>query len=189
MADEKSEPLKVGTEVIACMDLYKCGYVEWVGQKPRRHVMACVSKGQAPPPRSELGDHDQSQWERNDRGEAKDPWVFTHYLPVYDIEAKALYTYVTSSRGGFSAIGVLCRIYSAGRKKYPDSFPVVRLDVGAYDHKQYRRVKIPVLTAVRWVPKSQFYDATGLTPDGTVAGCAGAAPAAQADALDDEVPF
>jgi hypothetical protein len=188
---QKADALPPGTRCIANMDLYECGWKKWFDKKPLDSIMACIGRGEAPPARAALGDHDQSQWERNDKGEPKDPWTFTHHLPLYDIEAKQLYTYVTSSHGGRGAIGVLCRIFSSGRKKYPDAFPVVELAVGAYNHKEFKRVKVPDLKLVRWVPKADFYAATNLTPEGTLADGGDAAAAAQAepDAVEDEIPF
>jgi hypothetical protein len=192
IAGQNSEPIKLGTKALAAMDEYVCGWVKWQGNKPKEHIMARIARGEAPPPRDALGDLDQSSWELNDKGEPKDCWQFTHYLGLWDIEANKLYTYTTSSRGGFSAIGVLCRIYANGRKKYPDSFPVVALETGAYAHKEFNRVKTPALTAVRWAPKSDFYNATGITPEGNdPTNGGGAAPAAQAepDTTDDPIPF
>jgi hypothetical protein len=188
---QKADPLKVGTKCTAAMDLYQCGWFKWLGKRPVDHIMATISKGYAPPARAALGDTDESKWEVSDRGEVRDPWQFTHHLPLYDLDAKAFYTFVSTSHGGRSAIGTLCKIYADGRKRRPDDFPIVSLEVGAYAHREFKRVKVPELKLAGWAPKAQFYDAVGLTPDGEVAGCDTAAPDAQAepDTVDDEVPF
>jgi hypothetical protein len=190
LAGEEGAPLPTGTVVTANVAELLVGWVRWANNKPTDHIMLRVADGKAVPKRAELGDLDQDKWERDNHGEARDPWQFTNYLPMLN-ESGELFTFTSASRGGISAIGELCRRYSQHRKHHPDVLPLIALDVDSYQHKvkEYGRIKVPRFTPAGWEPKAKFDAAL------TAAGFAASddAPAeptpAPADEMSDKIPF
>lgn len=162
LVGEDSEELPVGTKLVAVMDQLTTGWVRWFDNKPTQQIMGLLVDGYQPPKRQELGDHDESKWEEDDQGKARDPWQFTNYLimkkPGTKLSDQAnLYTFATSSRGGIGCVGKLCMGYGKAMRERPDENPVVALKVDAYDHpnKQYGRIKVPVLEIVGWEKKQK----------------------------------
>jgi len=173
---------EIGHKLIANMEQLLLGWVRWEDQKPVEQRMGLLVDGFAPAKRDELGfgyepgDTDETcnkdGWEVDERSKLpRDPWQFTYYLVMKDLEIKdefeGVFTFSTSSSGGDTAIKDLCKIY--GRKirtgdvdsngnpiDYQDYYPVVALRVGSYNHSVYGKTKVPVLQVVGWSPKNRF---------------------------------
>jgi hypothetical protein len=112
--------------------------------------MGVVADGFKPPLREELGDLDETEWgELN--GRPIDPWQKTNNLLMCDSDG-TLYTFVTASKGGLSAIGELSEAYSHRRRMKPDEIPVVELLARSYIHKDYGETFAPKLRIVGWTP-------------------------------------
>ena len=109
-AGEESQPIPVGTTLTVAADELLAGWIKWADGKPIAHNMVRVADGKLPPKRSDLGDQDHATWETDDRGEPRDPWQFTNYLPMMD-ENSELYTFATSSDGGLTVVSDLVRRY------------------------------------------------------------------------------
>jgi hypothetical protein len=189
LAGEDSEVVPLGTKLIAAMDLLTIGFVRWSGGKPIEHRMVLVADGVQPPRRAELGDNDPAQWEERDAsGAPRDPWQLTQYLPAVD-ESGELSTFSTSSRGGIGAIATLARHYARGRAAHPDAFPVVELQVDAYQHSNaaFGRIKVPKFACVGWESKATFFKAAGMESPAAAQGDFGAEAAAEE--MDDAIPF
>jgi hypothetical protein len=156
-AGEESEPIPVGTKLTVAPDELLAGWIKWTDGKPTEHNMVRVADRKLPAKRSDLGDQDRSVWERDDRGEPRDPWQFTNYLPMMD-ENGELYTFTTSSTGGVAAVSNLVRRYGHHRKRHPDVYPIISLGVGSYQHgkKEYGRIKFPDFIPAGYEPKTQF---------------------------------
>jgi len=182
VAGEDDESVPHGTRMVAAMDLLTIGYVKWIDGKPVEHRMVLVASGEKPPRRGELGDDDPAQWpDKDTKGEPRDPWALTQYLPLIAEDAE-LFTFSTSSRGGIGALAGLARAYARGRGAHPNKFPVVQLGVDAYQHSNnsYGRIKVPTLKLVGWEDKGTFFWAAGMeTP----------APAVEEGAYDPSVPL
>jgi hypothetical protein len=88
LAGEKQEIVPNGTRVIAAVDQILMGWVFWEDGKPTDHRMVLVSSGEAPARRAELGDLDQSRWEKDASGELRDPWAMTFYVPMWTTPAR-----------------------------------------------------------------------------------------------------
>src|SRR5262249_8267461 len=106
-------------------------------------------------------------------------------------EKGELFTFTTSSRGGLGAIADLSRRYARHRKRHPDVFPVIALNVDSYQHKirELGRIKFPVFEPAGYAPQTDFLAA--LPGGGLAAGDVEVGPseADPADELNDEVPF
>jgi hypothetical protein len=188
LSGEDNEVIPLGTKMVAAMDLLTIGHVRWFGGKPIEHRMVMVADGVKPPRRDELSDNDRAQWEEKDAaGAPRDPWQLTQYLPMV-AEDGEIFTFSTSSRGGIGAIAVLARMYARGRKSNPDKFPVIELQVDAYQHSNsaFGRIKVPKFVAVGWENKGTFFKAAGLEMTDTEEGNFGAEPAVE---MSDSIPF
>jgi len=160
LVGEEGKVLKTGTKFTANLDELLVGWIKWQGGKPVEHRMVRVADGIAAAARTDLGDANTANWEKDKDGEAKDPWQFSNYLPLLDAEGK-LYTFTTSSRGGLGAIGELARRYGRHRRHNPDVHPVITLDVDSYQHKnkEFGRIKFPQFTAAGYEQKARFSEA------------------------------
>ena len=69
------EEVPVGTKLVVVFPETQHGWIKFngPGQPPTRHMGGMFS-GYVPPPRSELGDSDQSLWEEGLSGKPQDPW-------------------------------------------------------------------------------------------------------------------
>jgi hypothetical protein len=188
IAGEDGRDIKAGTVFTANLDELMAGYIKWENAKPVEHRMVRVADGVTPPTRSTLGDTDESKWEKDDRGEPRDPWQFTNYLPLMSTEGD-LFTFVTSSRGGIGAVGQLARTYARHRRNSPNVHPLITLDVGSYEHsnKAFGKIKFPQFNPVGWELKEGFNKAL------TAAGYSVAEPPPAekdpADEMSDDIPF
>jgi hypothetical protein len=187
LAGEEGKVIAPGTKLTANVDELLAGLIKWQDGKPVEQRMIRVADGVSPAVRADLGDMDESLWETDDKGEPKDPWQPTNYLPLMDADGN-LFTFTTSSRGGLRAVGELVRRYAWHRKNNPDVHPVIALGVGSYKHtnKAYGIIKFPELSPAGYEHKGKFaaaMAAAGFAVSETV-------PAAEeADDMSDEITF
>jgi hypothetical protein len=163
LAGEDEEEIEFGKKLVCNMDQLLVGWVKWVDNRPDQELMGLIVEGHQAPKRDSLGDLDESQWELDSTGKARDPWQFSNYLLMKEVGADGkdedkLFTFATSSRGGLNAIGDLCKTYGKEMRMRPDEYPIVELGGGSYNHpnKEFGRIKFPTLKIVGWEPKSQF---------------------------------
>jgi len=177
-----------GTQFTANLDELMAGWIKWLDSKPVEHIMARVADGIPPKKRTDLGDDDKSQWELDKDGNPRDPWQFTNYLPLIN-EKSELFTITTSSRGGLGAIADLSRRYARHRKRHPNVFPVIALNVDSYQHKirELGRIKFPVFEPAGYTPKTDFRAA--LAAAGLIAADPVPTEADPGDDFRDKVPF
>jgi hypothetical protein len=173
---EIGKPVENGTRVIVNMGQLWTGWIKWQDKKPVEYRGGVLT---TPVDRKELGDEDKSKWERDARGDAKDPWVLTDMLVVRDIETGDLMTFSTSSAGGRSLVGKLCTVMKDNYMLRPGQFPVCELGASSYEHRDHGTVFKPALNVVGWQPWDP--DAIEVTPDDP--------RTLVAKDLDDEIPF
>ena len=96
------------------------------------------------------------------------------------------------NRGGIGAIAHLARQYAKHRKRHPDVFPLIKLNVDEYQHKirELGWIKFPVFEPAGYAPKTDMLAAlatAGYAADVDLA------PEDEsedpADKLNDEIPF
>ncbi len=153
---QQAEDIPLGTRLHAHMDTLRVGFQLWRDNAPvpgETH-MGLVVENYQPPKRSELGYLDEDEWERDAEGRARDPYAFTNQVVMVGEDGR-VFTYVTSSRGGLSAVGELCKAHGSHIRQHPGDDPLIELAVGSYQHrdKAIGRVKFPVLKVVGWVAK------------------------------------
>jgi hypothetical protein len=117
--------------------------------------MGALYDGFVLPPRDSLGDTDQTQWEIGLNGQPADPWVHQVYVVLQRGDTAELFTYIASSITSRRAVGTLLRHYDRMRKTDANFYPIVRLKVGGFQHRNERVgwVKVPVFAVVGRVPK------------------------------------
>jgi hypothetical protein len=191
LAGEEGNEIPKGSTFTANLDELLAGWLLWSGGKPVEHIMLRVAEGRMLPKREELGYDDATRWECDSLGTPRDPWQFTNYLPLLD-ERGEICTFATSSRGGLTAIGDLARRYAQHRRAgHRDVHPMIALDVGSYQHqnREYGRIKYPLFTPMGWASKTVFNQA--LAAAGFTPGAEPPAPQeeAQAEQMNDAIPF
>ncbi|MDI2073897.1 hypothetical protein ABIF68_003666 [Bradyrhizobium japonicum] len=200
LAGENSEPVKQKTFIVG-MHALATGWVRWENFKPIEHAMVIVSSGLQWPRRHELGDNDPSTWEIDDRGQKKDPWQFTSYVPMVVADDGEVFTLAASSKGARDAIGKLTRTYAAHRRRVLGELPVVGLASDGYQHpnRAYGYIKTPVILVTGWAAASRFnetmalagYDIpdSGEPPAAEVGPTTAPAAAKHVDDMNDDIPF
>jgi hypothetical protein len=136
-----------GTEYVAQMEGVSHGWIKFVDAKVVEQKVGRIADGFIAPKREELGDTDESLWERDNRGEPRNPWSFQYYVPLIHNETGELVVFVTGSRGGKKTVGSLLRIVGHNTKR---GNPTVRLEVSSYKHKTFGRIEEPDIKVVGW---------------------------------------
>jgi hypothetical protein len=147
-----------GHELVALMSTLKVGWIKWFQGEVSGHALGLVSEGFVPPRREELDDLDPTTWESDSNtGKPKDPWVNTNELVMIDPKTREIYTFTTSTRGGFQAIAGLAENYGDGELLF---YPQIGLRGSSYQHKNraFGRVHVPVFEVLKLVD-AEKYDA------------------------------
>jgi hypothetical protein len=161
---QEGEEVPYGTRFAVDMDKgFLIGWIKWVDGKPEEEIMGLLSEGFSPPKRRELSDTDESLWERDEEGKARDPWQPTNKV-LFKTPGKKrvgddhVYTFSTSSFGGISNLGKLSKAYGTEMRARPDQNPIVEIGMEKYKHSntQYGIIKNPTFTIVGWEKKSLF---------------------------------
>ena len=145
--------LPKGTVLAAHMQTLTAGWICWQDGQIADQRMGPVRDGFVPPKREELGMLDQQKWDSFDDGKPSDPWRLSNNLVMSDLETEALFTFSTSSKGGLSAIGELCKVYGKRVRSSPNEVPSVEFGMSSYQHPDPKvgEVRIPVLKIVGWI--------------------------------------
>jgi hypothetical protein len=150
------DEIPAGREYVAHVSTMSRGWTKFVDNHPVDQRVGQISDpGFVLPKREELGDSDESKWERDATGKAKDPWTMQHYLPLEDAETGELLVFVTGSAGGRNAIGALCNVAARNVNR---GAPIIKLGVDFYKHKSFGRIDVPALKVV------SFANANGKKP-------------------------
>lgn len=165
------DEIAVNSELIAHVTQLARGWVKFKNGELVDRRIGKVVDGFVAPQREELDDTDESVWEKNDRGERRDPWVSQSYLPLETPETGELIVFVSGSAGGRGAIGALVNIASRNLHK---GQPIVQLGVRSYKHKQFGRIENPDFPIVGWT--------------GAIGGARPVPPSTH-PAFDDEIPW
>jgi hypothetical protein len=170
------EEVPEGTELVVVYDQIQVGWIKFNGKgnEPDRK-MGPIFDGFMPPPRGALGDDDESQWEIGLNGEPADPWQHQVLIPLFNPKMDELFVFNTTSITGRREVGYLIKHCDRMRRKEPNVYPVIKLQIGGFEHRDER---------VGWVKTPKFVIVGSAPKDNTVA----ATTAIDKD-LEDEVPF
>jgi hypothetical protein len=150
---------EIGDDVdfVALCDQTMIGLIKFDhnGGPPDRR-MGLLYDGFTMPDRNTLGDLNVAEWELGLDGKPQDPWQHFIYLVLQRGDTRELFTYTTSSITGRRAVGNLLRHYDRLQKTNPEVYPIIRLKVGGFQHRDDRVgwVNVPVLAVMGQTPKS-----------------------------------
>lgn len=151
-----NEAVPIGSTFILFVDEIISGWIKWEDSAPVEQIMQrVIESGGRVAPRKSLGDLDEAHWPRDQQGQARDPWVFTYYVPLQDPESGEWFTFTTSSAGGKSAIAKVLRTYGQQLDLHRNDNPIVEIGTGSYDHKDRSigKVKFPIFEINDWALK------------------------------------
>jgi hypothetical protein len=126
------------------------GYQKFEKKVPIYHI-GRVADGYQPPPREELGDLNESNWENG-----KDPWVRIDLLPFWDEESQEVLLFSAASRGSRDAVAHLVEAYINNVGVHPEDLnkvPLVKLEADSYVNKHGKRIFVPVLAILDWIER------------------------------------
>ena len=170
------EEIPEGTQLVVIYDQIQGGWIKFMGKgnQPERR-QGNLFDGFVPPDRESLGDTDESEWEVGLSGKPADPWQFQLLLPLQHAETNELYVFNTSSITGRRAVDNLIQACSRMQRAEPDVYPVIKLRISGFEHRDERIgwIKTPAFERVGKAPKA---DLTVVTT--SVAGD-----------MNDEIPF
>src|SRR5215470_11242464 len=83
-----------GTEFVCPYTQAQAGLIKFngKGEQPTRYL-GNMFDGYIPPKREELGDLDESLWEKDLSGKPRDPWQQQMLLPLQNVETEELYIF------------------------------------------------------------------------------------------------
>jgi hypothetical protein len=140
-----------GKMLIADLENLMTGWRRWWDKKITDQVVGLVVDNFKPPQRNDLGDLDESGWERDSAGKPSDPWQFGFFLRLVDPDSEESFAWAATSNGARRAIGDLVSAFAKRRRKHPEScIPLVRLECDFYKHQSYGRVDVPKFEIVEW---------------------------------------
>jgi len=122
-------------------------WIRWQAGKPAKHVFR--QAGGKMPTREELGDLDESKWERSPKGDPIDPWANTRYVHLIDPLTAAELTFSTNSGGGRSAVEDLAGQIRRMRYAHPNAVPIVALHAQPMPTRYGPKSK-PFLKVIGW---------------------------------------
>ena len=160
----EQEVIPEGTRFIANMPGLRIGWKRWGNKVVTDERMGLLAEGFRPPSRHELGDHDQSQWELDDKRQPRDPWQQTNELTLRGVETGDEFVFATSGKGGIGAIGELCTTYGKLYRQKPGLAPLIELGRDSYQHKVYGKTYFPVLKLVDWVREPDTEEPSAAPP-------------------------
>lgn len=173
---QDGELIVEGTPMAVIYEQVQVGWIKFngKGQQPTRN-MGPIFDGFTPPRRDTLGDDDPDKWELGLNGKPQDPWQFQILLPMQAIEDGELFVFQTSSLTGRRACDTVIRLCDRMSRQEPNLYPVVKLRVSQFKHKDTRVgiVKTPAFDRIGTVLKD---------------GAAKVDLSTAAD-MDDEIPF
>jgi len=148
------DQVPIGTKCVAHVNELEFGYIKWRDNAVVDRRGGRVADGYVPPPRAELGDLDQSEWELEPGGKPRDPWQFQGSLPLTRLDNDEQLVFATTSKGGLGAVGKLMKSYGKRVAAKGDAtgagLPIIELGSSSYKHPVYSKIFVPVLTIVNW---------------------------------------
>jgi len=170
------EEIPEGTQFVVIYDQTQGGWIKFIGKgNPPERKQGNLFEGFVPIKQDELPDRDRALWENGLDGKPVDPWQFQLLLPLKNIETEELYIFNTTSVTGRRAVDNLIQACARMQKSEPDLYPVIKLRIGGFQHRDDR---------VGWV-KTPAFERVGKASKADTA----IATTTVTDDLNDEVPW
>lgn len=169
----EAEPVEKGAQLVATGTA--AAWVRWQGGKPVETRLR--QPGSKMPEREELGNLDETKWEKGADGRPKDPWQNTRFVYLVNPLTAEAFTFSTSSFGGREAVVTLGDSIARMRSAHPDATPVVALEAAPMQTRYGRKSK-PTFKVVGWKAISGEVREVRQLPPQTIA-----------QEMDDELPW
>ena len=145
---------------------YRC-VVKWFDKHPvdGTFQIASIARDEHLPFRNELGNYDESEWEKGLDGKPKDPWAYGHRQIMKGWKDGAHYTFRTSSWGGRRAMQLLYGEYERERHQHPGQYPVVELNQEKKRSKDFGLIDEPRFPIIGWRTMDGGPPKIEVTPD------------------------
>jgi hypothetical protein len=176
----QDDEVRIGAEYVAHPSKLTLCWIKFSGGEVADRRFGKAAEGYRPPEREELGDRDESKWERGLDGKPKDPWSFQHLLPLENPENGEVVIFTTSSVGGEIGVKELVREWARRAKKGSRALPIVKLATMDMNTKKYGAVPRPYFPVIAW---------DALPADNVEVSIAAAAALCADDDMDDSIPF
>jgi hypothetical protein len=167
-AGQDKVEIKLGTRLVANMPGFRRGWRRWQDKKVVEDLTSLLTEMQPQQRRAELGDTDESLWDRSPEGKPVDPWVLTDIIEFADPRTGKIYIFGTGAVTYKRALGKLCTAYSQHNRMQPGMLPIIELQRDSYNHSIFGKTYIPDFKVVGWTDEN--------------------APSVDSDA-DDDIPF
>ena len=143
-----------GTEMIAVMSEYKCGFIHWSYGRPIEERMVNIGSGKSPPWRTELGHNNKELWESDNRGNPQDPWRQTEQILLFDKHTGEFFQFSISTMGGMRALRDLSLDYGDVMDSHKNEWPVIKLETVQWESSSYGTQTSPKFSIVKWAKKT-----------------------------------
>jgi hypothetical protein len=144
------EMIPLGTRYVAKWREHMIGWQLWLDKKPVDSRMGFLHDGFSIPDRNTLGLLDESEWEKDQNGNPRDPWQRSEKIPFIDAAGEE-HLFVTGSWGGHCALVKLqkaCRLGADGRD------PLIELATENHKNSFGGINPRPVFRVIGWVGKA-----------------------------------
>jgi hypothetical protein len=127
--------------------------------------MGLLADGFKPRKRSELGDTDKGDWDTNDDGTPRDPWVLSSEMTMIREDDNKVFIFSTLSQGGNRALASLIGYYGDKLNETMTMYPVIELQSDSYQHanRKFGKVRYPVFEIHDWVDRAPYDRLLGLS--------------------------
>jgi hypothetical protein len=146
-----NDPVTLGTEFVAHISQWARGWVKFVDSKPAEQRIGLVREGFKVAEREELGDLDETKWEKDATGKPRSPWSEQSYLPLENVATSEVLVFVSGSAGGRKAIARLGKTYAINRHC---GQPIIKLSVSSYRHKEFGKSFTPEFKIIGWTERA-----------------------------------
>jgi len=150
------EEIPEGTQFVVVYDQTQGGWIKFNGKgEPPERKQGPLFDGFVPVARATLGNTDPTEWEIGLSGKPADPWQFQLLLPLQNVETGELYVFNSTSLTGRRAVDNLIRACARMQKAEPNDYPIIKLRIGGFQHKDVRVgwVKTPAFERIGKAPK------------------------------------
>jgi hypothetical protein len=184
------EKVPDGVEFVAYVDHLVRGWIRFDDQKVAERILVRRGDRQRLPEREDLSYAEESEWPRDSKGKARDPWVKQFFVPLLNTNDEKLVTFVTGSVGGRIAVGKLCDAFLNNDRKRP----IIKLDISSFKSKEYGKVESPAFQIIGYEETPAEQPTAPPDPTTTPPPAVAALPAKKKTKkgngdMDDEIPF
>jgi hypothetical protein len=147
MTGKEGTPVPDGLQLAALGT--QAAWVFWQNGKPVDAETIFRQPGGQLPDRDTLSHNNSAEWPKNSSDERQDPWRNTRLVYLCELPSAEMFTFSTTSMGGFRAVADLGDQVKRMRTVHPDATPIVELRAAPMPTKHGMKSR-PVFKVVGW---------------------------------------